>query len=805
MLSRLKAFAVLATVFVASVAVGVARPAAAETPLPVSVGDMVVDNAHQQVFVSSPAADTVTVLDFDGRVVKTLSGLAQAGSMLLDGSTLFVVLSGAGTVDAYDTTTFERLGRFGAGTLVKPGPLAMAGGKLWTSTGECGGWYTKLASIDVSSGAVQVHDVPRMLDYCIGLADGPNDTDTLLAWTYGLSPTTMFRLDVSSGTPAVVAERRQAISYTEQLVLAPDGTRFVAVPGTAYGTDQFRLSDLAPDGVMYTTNPYPNAVAVTGARGGLVAVGQDSAYHEDIDMFVLGDPSRRIFSHDFDSTSDTLWARGLAFSGDGRRLFAVRRDSATNASQFHVFAVPSPTATTTTTAPPTTSTTTRPTTTTTAPLPSAPPGPSPVDPPLPGAGPGGPGLASAGSVTDARGDVIGDDGTTVTEPRADIVAAGATRQEGRIVLTMQLAEPISPLDDRNWDEGSSFAAWGLDGGRDGTVDRLAVLVSAGGALHGVVSDVSDPPSLLCEAAASAAGGTLTMSFDASCLGASSFDWGAFLLYNRGGAAADGPYLLDVVPDETPQADPPMSTAGAGGYWMISQTGDVYAFGDAPHFGNQPTAAADIEPTPTAGGYWVLSRTGRVHAKGDAPQLGDAALAPGEQAVSLSATPSGRGYWVFTDKGRAFNFGDAAHHGDMAGVPLNGPVLGSVATPTGRGYWMVASDGGIFAFGDAVFSGSMGGRRLNRPVMSMAPDPDGSGYWLVASDGGIFAFDAPFYGSTGNLRLNRPISGMVPGKAGYLMVAEDGGIFAFGDVPFHGSLGANPPPQPIVAVALLPTR
>ncbi|HVW31525.1 MAG TPA: hypothetical protein VHL53_03200, partial [Acidimicrobiia bacterium] len=70
---------------------------------------------------------------------------------------------------------------------------------------------------------------------------------------------------------------------------------------------------------------------------------------------------------------------------------------------------------------------------------------------------------------------------------------------------------------------------------------------------------------------------------------------------------------------------------------------------------------------------------------------------------------------------------------------------------------------------------------------------------------IFAFDAPFYGSTGNLRLSRPISGMVPGPAGYLMVAEDGGTFAFGAVPFYGSLGDDPPPHPIVAVALARAR
>jgi ligand-binding sensor domain-containing protein len=100
---------------------------------------------------------------------------------------------------------------------------------------------------------------------------------------------------------------------------------------------------------------------------------------------------------------------------------------------------------------------------------------------------------------------------------------------------------------------------------------------------------------------------------------------------------------------------------------------------------------------------------------------------------------------------------------------------------------------------------MGGRKLNAPVQSLVPDGDGHGYWLVASDGGIFAFDAPFYGSMGGKNLNKPISAMVGGTAGYLMVAEDGGIFAFGNTPFFGSLGAHPPTDPIVAVALKPAN
>jgi len=83
-----------------------------------------------------------------------------------------------------------------------------------------------------------------------------------------------------------------------------------------------------------------------------------------------------------------------------------------------------------------------------------------------------------------------------------------------------------------------------------------------------------------------------------------------------------------------------------------------------------------------------------------------------------------------------------------------------------------------------------------------PDGDGVGYWLVAADGGVFAFAADFRGSMGGRPLNRPVTGMVRYGNGYLMVGEDGGIFNFSPQPFAGSLGANPPPRPVVSVAAL---
>jgi calcineurin-like phosphoesterase family protein len=281
--------------------------------------------------------------------------------------------------------------------------------------------------------------------------------------------------------------------------------------------------------------------------------------------------------------------------------------------------------------------------------------------------------------------------------------------------------------------------------------------------------------------------------------------------------ADAPTPLAALSSPTTTTEPPAAVAPTAvvaeqriGYWMLGADGAVYPFGQAGTFGGPAVgsgrSAVDVEPTPSAQGYWVLDDNGAVSPFGDATGYGSvpaAVLGPGELPTSLSATPTGQGYWVFTNRGRAISFGDARFLGDVSAVPLNGPVLDSVATPSGQGYYMVASDGGIFAFGDAIFAGSMGGKVLNAPVQSLVPDADGRGYWLVASDGGIFAFDAPFKGSMGGTALAKPVTGMVRYGDGYLMVAEDGGIFAFSSLAFVGSLGRQPPARPITSVAPLP--
>ena len=207
---------------------------------------------------------------------------------------------------------------------------------------------------------------------------------------------------------------------------------------------------------------------------------------------------------------------------------------------------------------------------------------------------------------------------------------------------------------------------------------------------------------------------------------------------------------------------------------------------------QGTGIRQLDVAAAIGGYWVVTDSGDVHPAGLAgvqPRVGPG-VPPGESVVAGSPTTSGAGYWLVTDRGTVIGHGDATHHGDMSGFSLNQPIVAMATMPLGDGYWLLARDGGVFTFGDAQFYGSTGNLRLNAPVTDIATSPTGNGYWLTAKDGGVFTFgDAQFYGSTGNLTLNQPVVSMASTASGrgYWLVALDGGVFTFGDASYHGSL------------------
>jgi hypothetical protein len=278
------------------------------------------------------------------------------------------------------------------------------------------------------------------------------------------------------------------------------------------------------------------------------------------------------------------------------------------------------------------------------------------------------------------------------------------------------------------------------------------------------------------------------------------------------------WALDVRPFLSPQSPGCANTdvSASQGYVLVGADGGTFAFGNV-HFsgslgGTNPSApVVGIATTPDHGGYWLVDDSGDVYAFGDAPSLGNVLNNPnaagitfyaGKIATAIAGTHDGKGYWVVDPSGDVISFGDAVSYGSLTNQSLNSPIVGMMPTADGGGYWLVASDGGVFAFGDAGFIGSMGGQHLNLPVVGMASDAATGGYWLVAADGGIFAFGAPFFGSMGGQPLFEGVAGMVdsPDGLGYRLVAYDGGTFNFGDAMFEGSAACLVLGAPVVAVA-----
>ena len=341
----------------ASLVPALAMPGAAATAvttLPSGFGAIAVDPVNSHVLVSSPSAGTITALDYTGAIVNTITGEAGPGAMVLANGLLYVALQNGGAIDVFNTSTWAKTATLASGKLASPGPLVIAGGKLWTSTGACGKSTTQLVSVDPSSGSATAYLMPSStsLGYCIPLVFDPSNANLMLAWDVGSNPPVVSLLDVSSGAPQVVASQSETdLGNLEQLAFNPGGTTFVAASGYPYYLEEYSLSSLAPDGVTYATGAYPNSVVTTSERGGLILGGLNAAYSASVHTFHPAQPGTDLYTYAYPSTSETLYTRGLALSPDGSHLFAVSQNTSTGTTNFRVLPVANTTGTSVTASP----------------------------------------------------------------------------------------------------------------------------------------------------------------------------------------------------------------------------------------------------------------------------------------------------------------------------------------------------------------------------------------------------------------------------------------------------------------------
>lgn len=215
----------------------------------------------------------------------------------------------------------------------------------------------------------------------------------------------------------------------------------------------------------------------------------------------------------------------------------------------------------------------------------------------------------------------------------------------------------------------------------------------------------------------------------------------------------------------------------------------------------PNAAMAAKPS--GDGYWLVSSTGIVHAYGAARLFGSmAGNHVSGRIVDIAPTSSGRGYWLFGSDGAVYNFGDAAWKGAMRDTGVSSPIVAGVATPTDNGYWLFGSDGAVYALGDARWHGSMRRRGLSAPVVGAIASASGDGYLIAGRDGAVYRFgDARWYGGMKGRATNGRIVDIArtPSGYGYWLVSELGSIYHFGNAAFRGSMGRKLMLSPVVSM------
>ncbi|HEX2178091.1 MAG TPA: hypothetical protein VHL54_01025 [Actinomycetota bacterium] len=294
--------------------------AATSTTLPDGFNAIVVDQTNGRLFVSSAETSVITVLDLAGNVVNILEDLPGAAGMALVGDSLYVALFEAGAVEVIDTKSLTRIRRLADGALVEPRSIVYAAERLWTTSGTI--FEKKLVAIDPATGAVAEYDNPIPWDTM--LTGSPTDPNLLLGWDRLIKVNTGFvRWDLSTEPPTVAAGHRSGLLVnTKDIKVSLDGTKFHTAASFPYSVSEHRVSDLELTGSTNDSDPYPTSVALTPAMGGLIAGGSSSPYFPDIKAYRVGDPSKSIFTHDFD-TGVRLFSQGLAFSPDGTKIYGV--------------------------------------------------------------------------------------------------------------------------------------------------------------------------------------------------------------------------------------------------------------------------------------------------------------------------------------------------------------------------------------------------------------------------------------------------------------------------------------------------
>ncbi len=293
--------------------------------------DLVVDDAHQQVFVN--VTSDLVIAGFDGQVKRTIAGDYLGDMTLAEGGDAVYIAQYSFSGDSIvrvDTET-HATSRIGLPADTCLNSLTYTGGKVWFSHGSCRdtppslGWYDP-ATRQLRTG---VTTTPAAGERLRALPDRP-DRLALVGKTQFLGV-----YDVSSGTPTVVAESTEYPSerHCVDAALAADGDLLVTACQSGNERHVFATADLS------VRESFPsgdgNAVAVT-PDGRYVAVGRAVSSGPRIHVYDIEDGTPGTFGRSYEFAEGYMQFSGLGFSATGT-LFAVEHVGADGSNYLNVF------------------------------------------------------------------------------------------------------------------------------------------------------------------------------------------------------------------------------------------------------------------------------------------------------------------------------------------------------------------------------------------------------------------------------------------------------------------------------------
>jgi hypothetical protein len=298
-----------------------------------------------RVFISGGnRSEEIAVTDADGTPVAVLDGLPGPTDLLVsrDRRTLYVTLPNVNAIAAYDTASLAPTGYYPTGGGVCPRHLAASDTTLWFGYAcddhNRGG---NIGRIDVATGAVTTGLVAEAF-YGAPLLDVPAGSGkAVITGQPGLSPGELrvYAVEADGALRHVRTSAHGSVGGNlRDIAVRADDTSVFTASGWPYELVGYGVPELTQQMVL-PTSPYPDAVELSPDNA-LVAGGSDAIY--DPDVYVYRATGLKVGSVEL-GTGAALIDQGLAWSPDGRRLYAVsvRENSPRpTPATLHVITVP---------------------------------------------------------------------------------------------------------------------------------------------------------------------------------------------------------------------------------------------------------------------------------------------------------------------------------------------------------------------------------------------------------------------------------------------------------------------------------